>query len=350
MNRCYRLLASTMAATLCVLASAQQTQKATKLDIGDPAPAFRPARWLKGTPVSQFKKGHVYVVEFWTTWCVPCKEAMPDLSEIARKYKGSVDVIGVDAYEAGRLDQVASFAKAQGPRMDYLVAADGAGGKIGEEWMAAAGEAGIPTAFVVGKDGRIAWIGAPTGLDAVLPKAIAGTLDLQVEQAQRAAQLDPMNAVMIALDARQYQKAVTLLRPMIAKQPNGYRMPLFQALVHTDLTEFENQAKRDIAATKGAPAIYSVVFLALDNDGLPKSAYQFGLQLAEDGLKVETNNSTMLYARGAAMAMRLGDIDKSITMQTQAVKASDADPGFQSEQREALRKDLESYKSLRQGH
>ena len=56
------------------------------LKIGDPAPALEPMAWIKGEPVKKFAPGRVYVIEFWATWCVPCKELMPHLSDLQRKH------------------------------------------------------------------------------------------------------------------------------------------------------------------------------------------------------------------------------------------------------------------------
>ena len=81
------------------------------LNIGDPAPPLRVNQWLKGTPVQKFEKGHVYVVEFWATWCQPCKLSMPHLSTLARQYKNKVTIIGVDIYETKMtsLETIKSF-------------------------------------------------------------------------------------------------------------------------------------------------------------------------------------------------------------------------------------------------
>ena len=40
---------------------------AQTLKVGDPAPALTVDKWVKGEPVKEFKKGEVYVVEFWAT-------------------------------------------------------------------------------------------------------------------------------------------------------------------------------------------------------------------------------------------------------------------------------------------
>ncbi|WP_437918099.1 TlpA family protein disulfide reductase [Sphingobacterium sp. LRF_L2] len=53
--------------------------------VGDPAPPIRYSKWLKGTPVENYEKGHIYVIECWATWCGPCIAAMPHLSELAKK-------------------------------------------------------------------------------------------------------------------------------------------------------------------------------------------------------------------------------------------------------------------------
>jgi len=84
--------------TITVTLHAQDVQLSLS-NIGDPAPPLRVTQWIKGTPVDQFEKGRVYVIEFWATWCKPCVAAMPHLSVLTREYKEKVTVIGIDIYE-----------------------------------------------------------------------------------------------------------------------------------------------------------------------------------------------------------------------------------------------------------
>src|SRR5437016_6214034 len=60
---------------------------AAKLSVGDPAPKLQVSKWVQGDPVKEFSKDNVYVVEFWATWCGPCRESIPHLNEVYKKYK-----------------------------------------------------------------------------------------------------------------------------------------------------------------------------------------------------------------------------------------------------------------------
>ena len=58
-------------------------------DLGDEAKPLQISKWVKGKKVNLAKgKGKkVYVVEFWATWCPPCRTTIPHLTELQKKYK-----------------------------------------------------------------------------------------------------------------------------------------------------------------------------------------------------------------------------------------------------------------------
>lgn len=167
---------------------------AADLNIGDNAPALSISEWLKGEPVDGFEEGHVYVVEFWATWCGPCIAGMPHVSELQEKYEDDVTVIGVNIWER-EPEKVPAWMESRGAGqpsgdelMQYTVGMQ-EGTLMAEQWMEAAGANGIPTAFIVDRDAKIAWIGHPMSMDEPLADVVAGTWDPSAAmKARRAAQ------------------------------------------------------------------------------------------------------------------------------------------------------------------
>ena len=145
--------------------------------LGDPAAPLQIAEWVKGKPVDMAvaKSNQVVVVEFWATWCGPCRASIPHLTEMAKKFK-DVAFVGVSDEE---VDTVKKFVTKMGDKMDYTVAVDKER-KTNKDYMQAYGANGIPHAFIVDKLGRIVWEGHPMdNLDKSLEEVIAGKFDIE---------------------------------------------------------------------------------------------------------------------------------------------------------------------------
>jgi thiol-disulfide isomerase/thioredoxin len=56
--------------------------------VGDDAPPLVQGTYVQGEPVREFEQGKVYVVEMWATWCGPCVQAMPHVTELQREVRG----------------------------------------------------------------------------------------------------------------------------------------------------------------------------------------------------------------------------------------------------------------------
>jgi thiol-disulfide isomerase/thioredoxin len=102
--------------------------------------------------------GKPVLVEFWATWCPPCRKSIPHLNQIYAKYKSQgLEIVGItDEDEA----TVKKFQE-QIP-MDYNVAIN-----TPQSIYQQFGIEGIPTAFLVSKEGKIVWTGHPMELTEV---------------------------------------------------------------------------------------------------------------------------------------------------------------------------------------
>ena len=214
------------------------TQPTPPLEVGDLAPPLDPARWYRGEPVADLAPGHVYVVEFWSTWCAPCKASIPHLTELQRQYVGRATIVGVDVWErvpdkaetdAAIAAIVEPFVARMGDRMAYTVAGDGADQSVAAAWLGAAGVEGIPAAFIVGRDRRIEWIGVgyPSTLDDALAAVVAGTWDRDAErQRERDARAaatrwaDLSRSLMAARKTSDAPAMASALSAMVAARPD----------------------------------------------------------------------------------------------------------------------------------
>lgn len=138
--------------------------------------------WIKGNRVDSFDKDRIYVVEFWATWCGPCKQSIPHLTELAKK-NSDVTFVGVSIWEDDKDGNIAKFVSEMGDKMDYNVAYSGNQDGMAQTWMAAAGQNGIPSAFVI-KGGQIQWIGHPMELEQPLAEIKSGKFNMAAFKAK----------------------------------------------------------------------------------------------------------------------------------------------------------------------
>lgn len=137
---------------------------------GDRAPEVTAEEWINTDgPVSlRDLRGSIVVVEFWATWCPPCRQSIPELNRMHSQYEDD-GVVFVSLTDEDRRDAgIDRFMEEM--EMDYIV---GTGSSSGREY----GVTGIPHAFVIDRQGVVLWNGHPLGeLESALVDAIGGTL------------------------------------------------------------------------------------------------------------------------------------------------------------------------------
>lgn len=121
--------------------------KAYTAGIGEAAPAFS-LKDMKGDTVTlDSMKGKVVFLDFWATWCDPCREEFPELDALYKKYgKDEFEVIGISVDKSE--SNVAEFLKKRPVSFTILTnTKDG----VAEAYSLP----GMPTGFIIGKDGVI---------------------------------------------------------------------------------------------------------------------------------------------------------------------------------------------------
>ncbi len=139
---------------------------------GEPFAFTQPA--LDGKPVSLADyKGKVVLLDFWATWCPPCREEMPNVVAAYKKHKADgFTVLGVSLDDQKDKETVASYMQKTGMEWRTIFDGKGRNAEVAEQYLAM----GIPFSLLIGRDGKIAEIN-PRGelLEPALTKALAAT-------------------------------------------------------------------------------------------------------------------------------------------------------------------------------
>lgn len=117
---------------------------------GDKAPDFT-GKTLTGKNIKLSElRGNIVLINFWGTWCAPCKEELPYFNRLYRKFRGmGVEILAVN------IDKVTSQAARMSGRLrlTFPVVLD-PGGDLSDLYRIRS----MPTTYVVGKDGMIRYI------------------------------------------------------------------------------------------------------------------------------------------------------------------------------------------------
>jgi len=346
------------------------------LVVGSVAPDLNVESWLsKGNgdrfpEVTKFEAGKVYIVEFWATWCPPCVASMPHLSELQEKYEAKgVQVISITDEP---LEEVSAFLQRQ-VRSDpsktyaeltknYCLTTD-PDGSSHFSYTEASGVPGIPAAFLIGKSGKIEWIGHPVEIDEPLELVVADKFDAvayQKSQAERKRLAAEVGGVLQLVQGGNAEEALVRLEGIIAGAPEDEKTSLTVLQVEIlgasgkpklavqKLDELLAKAsgedeiemrmlKLQISAAEKMPgaekAFFEIAELA-NSAGLQNSSAWAVVQMRLDGTAVspqmvakarqladaavEAQPVPDVLETQAHLAFIQGDVDKAIEIQTQA--------------------------------
>lgn len=141
-----------------------EKQMWAKSFLNQKAPELVVEKWLSKEPE---RKGKFVLIDFWATWCPPCRKAIPELNALHRKFGDRLVVIGLSGETEAKVKAMAE------PKIEYFSAID-----TQHRTKDAVGVTGIPHVMIIDPQGIVRWEGFPL-LDGyeLTEKVVADVLD-----------------------------------------------------------------------------------------------------------------------------------------------------------------------------
>lgn len=322
---------------------------AKDLGIGSKAPALDIEHWVQDgngffKPIREFEEGKVYVVEFWATWCGPCINSMPHLAELQNKYRGNgVQIISVSDES---LDEVKDLLGKKNDDVGKTFAEITAAyslttdpdRSVYKDYMDAAKQQGIPTAFLVGKTGLVEWIGHPVEMDQPLAAVIEGKWDREAYKEEMVAQQKMQESIQhlsMLASAGKFAEAIQLAEAQLKNATSEGAKQQWTEIRHSlklsgGMLDDESIGyfRERLKSLKGDPYAIARFGYSLYSQAQQGADVKPLLGDVIVAVEAETKNADpelkpLMFNTLAMLASESGDLKKAIASQQSAVDATD---------------------------
>jgi peroxiredoxin len=292
-----------------------------QLTLGDDAPALDVAEWIKGEPLTGFEARRVYLIEFWATRNRGSRGALSALSELQDRFRDrGLAVVGITHQDPEEVREFLASPDEQGAtwgeRVNYALAAD-PDASVHRDYLAAA-DAGIPSVFIIGRDGKIEWIGLLQYMEPVVEAVMDGRWDRKV-----------------------FPSVLDLRRDL--------NRTLRRGRIHDGLEILDQLIAMDLARLRDkwddANALNEIAWFVVDERGIATRDCAFAMEAAQRANDLTQSRSPYILDTVARVYWEQGDVVNAIRWQYKAVQQS-VGTGWEP----SLRATLERYEHLAPTH
>ena len=300
--------------------------------IGDQAPMITDVEWVRGEEIGEWAAGHVYVIDFWATWCPPCIEGLRHLQTLDdRLSKEDVHFIAVAVWPTENskppeevLDRL--------PELKYSLAID-IDNATADALLSASRCSGLPTTMIVDRRSRLAWVGSPdNGFEDSLEVIVSGSYDIaaarQADTIRHRAEVF-ISGASKAERSGEFLSAIDLIDQAVAVDPDRfsvYRGWQYEiALLRLEDPQLAKQVAKNLLESPQGDDTYPLSILAtriINNyDQTPEDQRDLDLALHCARTAVENNpdpgyDDLALVAEVYALR---GDFEAAVTIQKMAM-------------------------------
>jgi thiol-disulfide isomerase/thioredoxin len=337
--------------------AAEEPAAVVPLNLGDAAPPISIANWVAGEPIEGFAEGSVTVVEFWATWCGPCRTSMPHISELQEQYGDAVRFVGVTREELGVVEEFLGQEQSEGKTwaevIGYRLAIDD-GTATNTAYMMAAGQNGIPCAFIVGKSGLVEWVGHPMTIDEPLEAIVNDSYDREAAVAEMEAEekIDAMSRELFTLQREEKWDEALAMLETIQQELNEAAAPYnAQRLLSMRLDLLSSAGRsEDASALRGElvesgwdePQLLNELAWNTAVSQEPSTEdLEIALKAATRAAELTDHADGSILDTLARVYYEMGDLSQAIAWQEKAVEHSEGNP--------SIEQILKSYRSQQAG-
>lgn len=311
-----------------IYANPNTFQKIREMKIGDTAPMLNIDKWYNSSAIETFEEGTVYVVEFWASWCGPCRKSIPHLNQLQQEFGDDLVVIGVAASERGGPEKLEQLLATKLNELSYPIAYT-QNPQPFNDYMRAANNTGLPWAFIVDRAGKIAWWGQPfySLFESTLRSVMSGTFVPQTGEKPVYAKKEAMGILWDTQDSfwgaygdEDWDRAVELGKTLLAANNELFyyeSASLFDLLYsrqnkRTEAMQLATELENGLLMSK-PEGLYVIANAILDATNPSEDDIRYGVHVARKAVALTFNENPTTNILFSKLLYKSGDTEGALS-------------------------------------